>query len=271
MSESLINFKSADGLLLEGTLRITKGSTKFAVLFVHGITVNREEDGFYTQFAKKMDSISAISFRFDLRGHGSSQGKYEEITLEKVFDDIDAAISELQKHVPSNTPLIIIAASFSGGLASNWAFENSNKMNSLILLNPLLNYSEHMLFSKWFWVNDEISIKGNELLKTQGWLPHGEFRMGPKLIDELSNLKSFEKIKCPSIPILVIHGNKDHVVSFEIAQKFSDSNDNSTFEIIDGADHGFTSVNDENLSHPDTIHFRDIVFEKVFKWIYENT
>ncbi len=270
MSESLINFRSIDGLVLEGTLRIPKGSTKFAVLFVHGITVSREEDGFYTQFAKNMDRISAISLRFDLRGHGSSQGKYDVITLAKIIDDIDAAVTELRNHVPSNTPLILIAASFSGGLASNWAYENSNKVHSLILLNPLLNYGEHMLFSKWFWVNEEISFKGNELLKTQGWLPHGEFRMGPKLIHELSYFKSFEKIKCPPIPILVVHGNKDSVVSFEIAQKFSDSNDNSTFEIIDGADHGFISVNDENLSHPDTIHFRDIVYEKVFKWINEN-
>jgi len=266
----LINFRSKDGLVLEGTLRITKGPTKFVILFVHGITVDREEDGFYTEFAKKMDSISAISFRFDLRGHGVSQGKYEELTLAEVINDIDSAVNELQKHVPPHTPLIIIAASFSGGLASNWTFENSNKVHSLVLLNPLFNYSKHMLFSKWFWVNEEISVKGNELLKTQGWLPHREFRMGPKLIDELSHLKSFEKIKYPSIPTLVVHGNKDSVVSFEIAQKYSDSNNNSTFEIINGADHGFTSPNDDSLSHPDTIHFRGIVFEKVINWIRDN-
>lgn len=271
MSESLINFKSTDGLALNGTLRITKDQTKFAILFVHGITVDREEDGFYTQFAKKMDSISATSLRFDLRSHGTSQGKYEELSLEGVINDIDSAVNELRKHVSTHTPLIIIAASFSGGLSSFWASENSNKIQSLILLNPVLDYSGHMLFSKWFWENDKISAKGNELLKTQGWLPHREFRMGSKLIDELSHSQSFEKMECPSIPILIVHGNKDSVVSFEIAQKYSDSNINSTFEIIDGADHGFTSPNDDDLSHPDTIHFRDIVFEKVFRWINDNT
>ncbi len=271
MSESLISFKSIDGLVLKGTLRIPKDPPKFAILFVHGITVDREEDGFYTQFVKNMDSISAISFRFDLRGHGASQGKYEEITLAAVINDIDSAVNEFQKHIQSHIPLIIIAASFSGGLASNWAFKNSNKVHSLVLLNPLLNYGEHMLFSKWFWVDEKISDKGNELLKTQGWLPHGNFSMGPKLIDELSNLKSFEKINCPSIPVLVVHGNKDSVVSFEIAQNYSDSNSNSSFEIINGADHGFTSPNDDNMLHPDTIHFRDIVFEKVVNWIKDNT
>ena len=61
MSESLINFQSKDGLQLEGTLRITKDSTKVAILFVHGITVDREEDGFYTQFAKKMDDVVKIN------------------------------------------------------------------------------------------------------------------------------------------------------------------------------------------------------------------
>jgi len=270
MNESLINFKSIDGFQLEGTLRIIKDPIKFAILFVHGITVDREEDGFYTQFAKKMDGISTISLRFDLRCHGTSQGTYEELTLAGVINDIDSAVNELRKHVPINIPLIIIAASFSGGLASYWAFENSNKIHSLVLLNPLLDYSEHMLFSKWFWNNDKISVKGNEILKTQGWLPHGEFRMGPKLLDELSNLKSFEKTKYPSTPILVVHGSKDSMVSFEIAQKYSGSNNNSTFVRINGADHGFTSPNDDNLSHPDTIHFRDIVFEKVINWIRDN-
>ena len=103
-----------------------------------------------------MDNISAISLRFDLRGHGASQGKYNEITLAAVINDIDSAVNEFQKHVPSHIPLIIIAASFSGGLASYWAFENSNKIHSIVLLNPVLNYGEHMLFSKWFWNNDEI-------------------------------------------------------------------------------------------------------------------
>ncbi len=269
MSESLINFQSKDGLQLEGTLRTTKDSTKVAILFVHGITVDREEDGFYTQFAKKMDDISAMSFRFDLRGHGTSQGKYEELTLAGVINDIDSAVNEIRIHVPIHVPLIIIAASFSGGLASNWAVKNSNKIHALVLLNPLLDYGEHMLFSKEFWEDDEISLKGNEILKTQGWLPHREFRMGSELIDELSNIQSFEKMECPSIPILVVHGNKDSIVSFEIAQKYSNSNKNSTFVTINGADHGFTSPNDDNLSHPDTIHFRDIIFEKVTKWISE--
>jgi hypothetical protein len=269
MSESLINFQSKDGLQLEGTLRITRDSTKIAILFVHGITVDREEDGFYTQFAKKMDDLSAMSFRFDLRGHGTSQGKYEDLTLAGVINDIDSAVNEIRVHVPIHVPLVIIAASFSGGLASNWALKNSNKIHALVLLNPLLDYGEHMLFSKGFWENDQISFKGNEILKTQGWLPHGEFRMGSELIDELSNIQSFEKMGSPSIPILVIHGNKDCIVPFEIAQKYSNSNQNSTFVTINGADHGFTSPNDDNLSHPDTIHFRDIIFKKVIKWISE--
>ena len=217
-----------------------------------------------------MDAICAISFRFDLRGHGTSQGTYEELTLAGIINDIDSAVNELQKHVLTQTPLIIIAASFSGGLSSYWAFENSNKIHSLVLLNPLLDYSEHMLFSKWFWNNDEISVKGNEILKAQEWLPHREFRMSSNLISELSNLKSFEKMKHLSNPVLVIHGNKDGVVSFEIAKEYSNSNNNSTFVTIDGADHGFTSSNDDDLSHPDTIHFRNIVFEKVIKWIIDN-
>lgn len=185
MSESSISFHSADGFLLEGTLRNPETEIKHVVLLVHGITVTREEDGFYTEFARRLDKLSATSLRFDLRCHGSSEGKYEELTLFGVINDIDSAVKEIRKKIPSEIPLTIIAASFGGGLSAYWASEHIDKIHSLVLLNPLLDYGRRMLFPKPFWNNGKLSPEGIETLKKQGWLPHGDFKMGRELINEL--------------------------------------------------------------------------------------
>lgn len=73
-----------------------------------------------------------------------------------------------------------------------------------------------------------------------------------------------------SIPVLTIHGDHDSMVPFEIAKKYGTPNNQCSFVTIEGADHGFTNPDDEDFTHPDTIRFRSVVFEKVLKWISEN-
>ena len=265
--EESTTFYSLDGYRLEGTFRNVP-NPKHAILLVHGITVTREEDGFYTEFAKKLDKLSSTSLRFDLRCHGSSEGEYENLTLSGVINDIDAAVKELQKKIPSKIPLTIIATSFGGGLSAYWASEHIDKIHSLVLLNPLLDYGKRMLFDKEFW-NDEISDKYIKILNNQGWLPHGDFKMGHNLINELIYIKPYEKIAKLTIPILTIHGNNDKMVSFDIAKKYCKQNNNRTFVEIDGADHGFTSPGDDDLTHTDTTFFRNMVYDKTLRWINE--
>ncbi len=178
MKDTVVNFTSFDNINLQGTFREPQGEIKCAVLLIHGITVDREEDGFYTEFATHLEQISAASLRFDLRSHGKSDGKYEELTLTGVINDIGSALKELKKIIPSRTPVSIIATSFGGGLAAHWISEHQNEIMTLVLLNPLLDYARRMLFPKPFWDNGKLSSEGAETLKKQGWLPHGEFKMG---------------------------------------------------------------------------------------------
>lgn len=270
MSESQISFHSVDGFRLDGTLRKSDSETKHAILLVHGITVTREEHGIYTEFAKKLDELSATSLRFDLRCHGSSEGKSEELTLLGVINDIDSAVKEIRKNVPSDVPLTIIAASFGGGLSAYWASEHIDEIHSLVLLNPLLDFGSRMLFSKPFWNNGKLSLEGIETLKKQGWLPHRNFKMGRELINELLYIKPYEKMDKLHIPVLTIHGDHDSMIPFEITKKYCTSNNQCSFVTIKGADHGFKNPEDKDFTHPDTIRFRRIVFENILKWISEN-
>jgi len=264
--EKQVSFYANDELL-KGTLRIPTKITQMSLL-VHGITVNREEDGFYTELSKRLSSIGSASLRFDLPGHGSSQGSYEKLTLTKVISAIEMAYKELCKSLlPNDVPLNIIASSFGGGLSACWAAKNPDVVRTLILLNPLLEYDRHMLFSKPFWNNGKLTTTGIETLDSQGWLPHGEFRMGKEMINDLMLIKPNKTMQSLKIPVLTIHGDRDSVVSYDASKKYSITNNNSSFVTIHGADHGFSHPDDTGFTHPDTIKFHNIVFDKVVSWV----
>lgn len=270
MKDITIRFSSVDGFYLEGSLRRPEREIKSSVLLVHGITVDREEDGFYSEFASRLATADIASFRFDLRCHGKSEGKFEELTLTGVLNDIGSAAKELRNQIPITIPMGIIAASFGGGLSAYWASQHRDSISTLVLLNPVFDYGARMLFSKPYWENDHLTKQGATTLRKKGWLPHGSFRMGRALVNELLYIKPYDIMSRLEIPVLTIHGDKDSMVPFDIAKKYALANSQSQFIPIKGADHGFTKPGDDEFTAPETIEFRSFVFNKVLGWIREH-
>ena len=66
--------RTSDGLHLSGTLVLPDSAHQAAVL-VHGGGVTREEGGFFTRLAAGLADAGIASLRFDLRGHGESEGR----------------------------------------------------------------------------------------------------------------------------------------------------------------------------------------------------
>ena len=258
-------FRSYDGLLLDASLMRPATKSKSCVVLVHGITVDKDEDGFYVEIARRLCSIGVPSLRCDLRGHGRSEGTYEDVTLLSVVNDIASACETALSKTATDT-LHLIAASFGGGLAAMYT-ANAPEVASLILLNPLLDYKRRMLDPKPFWNGKQLTEEGAAQLKTIGWLPHGQFRMGRCLINELLQLKPYEAMKAIDCPVLVIHGTKDGVVPFDLAKKYSTHLRRGTFVAIRGADHGFTQPGDQDMDTPQTIQFRERVFNLITDWI----
>jgi pimeloyl-ACP methyl ester carboxylesterase len=76
------------GLRLSGTLVLPNGAGQATVL-VHGGGLTREEGGFFARLAVRLGDAGIASLRFDLRGHGESEGRQEDLTIA----DIRAAIA----------------------------------------------------------------------------------------------------------------------------------------------------------------------------------
>lgn len=254
---------------LKATLALATSKTRSLAVLVHGITTDRNEDGFYTEMARLLSNAGTSSLRFDLRGHGQSEGTYETLTLTGVMNDICAAVREIRNQLKAeiNLPLMLIAASFGGGLAAYWCSENQEEVSKLVLLNPLLDYAKRMLYSKPIWDGKGLTTDGVRMLNEKGWLPHFEFRMGRALINELIYIRPYEKMSSIKIPVLTIHGDHDSSVPFETAKKYALPNDKCEFFAVEGAEHGFMSLSDEIGDSPQTLRFQNLVFGKVVQWI----
>ena len=277
--EEAVEFRSMDGTALRGTLR-TAPRPRAGVLFVHGITVDREEDGFYRAFADRLDPIGATSLRFDLRGHGKSGGAYEDVTLSGVVNDIGCAHGLLASSLPRGAPTFVVAASFGGGLSVCWAVAAASAaeapgpgtcapLRGLVLLNPLFDYGKRMLFDKPYWNGRGLTPDGLGRLEGRGWLDHGEFRIGPSMFNELLCVRPQDRVGDLGVPLLTVHGDADSMVPHDTSRRCTGRARDSEFVTIRGADHGFVHPDDETYTHPDTLRFRDAVFGKVLSWMGE--
>jgi len=99
MSERRVSIRTRDGLHLVGTLTVPDALPRRAVVLVHGGGVTREEGGFFARLAGGLAEKGAACLRFDLRGHGESEGRQEELTLAGILTDITAALEVVRGEV----------------------------------------------------------------------------------------------------------------------------------------------------------------------------
>jgi hypothetical protein len=88
VQSSAATLRTLDGLQLAATLVAPIEPAERAVVLVHGGGVTREEGGFFTRLAAGLGDAKAASLRFDLRGHGESEGRQNELTLATILNDI---------------------------------------------------------------------------------------------------------------------------------------------------------------------------------------
>jgi hypothetical protein len=131
--------------------------------------VTREEGSFFTRLAAGLADAGIASLRFDLRGHGESEGRQEELTIAGILADIRAAAALVCPQVGTDR-VALLGASFSGGICGYYAAQHPAELTSLIMLNPLLNYRKRLIDDKPYWHDGQISEEAGRELLQQGYL-----------------------------------------------------------------------------------------------------
>lgn len=163
--------RTLDGLQLTATLTTPESPSGHGVVLVHGAGVTREEGGFFTRLAEGLAAAGVASLRYDLRGHGASEGRQEEVTLSAHLNDIRVALARVCEATGAAN-MSLLGTSFGGGLVAYYAAKQPGDLARLVLLNPQLDYKSRYIDQKPHWPNDYLDDETARVLSEQGYVSH---------------------------------------------------------------------------------------------------
>lgn len=267
-TSTITHVRSLDGLQLAATLVVPDLPATNAVVLVHGGGVTREEGGFFTRLAAGLAEAGVASLRFDLRGHGESEGRQEELTLSTILNDIRVNLAHVRE-MTGATEISLLGASFGGGICGYYAAKRPNELARLVLLNPQLDYKKRTIDSRDYWSNDSLSDeRAKELDETGAVQFTPTLRHGRPLLNEVFWLKPNEVLGEIEAPTLIVHGDADTLVPIdgtrEAITRFT-----APVELveIEGSQHGFAVHDDPQYLNPKSQEFQAEVVDIVSRWL----
>ncbi|WP_426504327.1 alpha/beta hydrolase [Dactylosporangium sp. McL0621] len=266
-----VEFHSLDGLLLRGSLLEAAREPFGVVVLVHGGGANRDEGGFFVRLAQGLRDARLASLRFDIRGHGASEGRQENLTIAAVANDIRAAV-EYAQHTTGNLPVSLIGTSFGGGICAFFAARHPGALRRLVLLNPLMNYKKRFVEDKPYWTEEHINPEAGRTLAAEGTLVHSPtFNLGRPLLNEVFYLRPEQELGAIDVPTLFVHGTKDTFVPIDSSRRYIRYIGAETRLVeVNGAQHGFAVDNDPSYADPQSIAWQTSVIKTAAEWLAQS-
>jgi pimeloyl-ACP methyl ester carboxylesterase len=273
-TEEQTRFRSFDGLKLAGTITVPGDQDRRpAAVLVHGGGVTRDEAGFFTRLAAGVAAAGIPVLRFDLRGHGESEGRQEDLTICAVANDISAAISHIRDQMDSG-PAHLYGTSFGGGISAFFTARHPLEVQSLTLANPLLDYRKRFVDDKPYWHGGHIDEAEGQLLAERGYLGHSAtFRLGRALLNEVSYVNPRAELPELTVPTLFLHGTGDTFVPVESSRAAVSQVTRAEVRLveIDGAQHGFAVHDDPEYQQSQTAEWQEFVISTVTSWMVDHS
>lgn len=268
-SPSSVRLGTLDGLNLQGTLRLPVGVLRHAVVLVHGGGVTREEGGFFTRLADGLAEAGVASLRYDLRGHGESDGRPEESSLAAHLNDIRVAVAHLRRACDDAVGVSLLGTSFGGGLAAYYSAKRPDELTRLVLLNPQLRYKERYVDQKPYWSDDVLDPDRARQLADDGYLSHSPtVKHGRAFLNEVFWIRPNEVLGEITAPTLIVHGTEDTFVPVK-ASRAAVQRLQAQHRLveIEGAQHGFAVHDDPEYRNPLSQQWQASVIHMVCEWL----
>jgi len=231
--DTKIYFQNSRGDKLVGLLSNSSGDiARPIIILVHGFSSNKNTKNF-AKLAAILDKQNISTFRFDIYGHGESEGQFENITVSEAVDDILNAIQFLKKQGYSKIGLL--GSSF-GGISSIMAASKSKDLFLLALKSPVSNYEEKEMITKTLQELDDWKKDGYRYYVT------GEgkkLKLNYIFCQDFANNDGYKAAPLIQIPALIVHGDADEIVPVSQSIKTSKLIPNCKLVLVKGANHRY--------------------------------
>ena len=253
MNKKSYFIKSKDGSNLMYYSWLPNKKIKVAIGIIHGLGEHSSRyDDFAEYFCKKGYGVYSI----DLRGHGKSEGKRGHVNnFKKLIDDSEEMFINIRKE-NLNVPMVMFGHSLGGCIALNYLCENQSKEIDLAIisspwLRTVLEPPKFILYIQKILVGLFPSLtlnnrldpydlsKDTDIVKKYIEEPLVHNKISLKMFSEVN--KAIDKIENESekinIPVLLVHGKKDNIISFKGTEKVSKKINNSKLTLYEGLYH----------------------------------
>jgi len=253
MKHTEFKLKTFDGLSPFGQNWQPENHPKAVIYLVHGMG---EHSGRYVHVADRLTKAGYAIFAFDLRGHGQSSGpRGHTPSYEALMKDISSLLEVADKQFPQ-LPFFLYGHSLGGNLVLNYILRHQPQLKGVIVTDPWLRLAfEPPAFKVTLGkVMNKIwpSFSQSSGLDTKALShdPHvvRAYENDPLVHDHISARMfigiyqsgqwALEHASEFSLPLLLMQGGDDKIISVEAGREFADKiKENCTLKIWDGLYH----------------------------------
>jgi pimeloyl-ACP methyl ester carboxylesterase len=241
------------GMTLRSTVHIPDGPTETprpTVVFVHGFTSNRLELPNFVAMSRLLEANGIASVRFDLSGHGESDGDFFDVTITGEIAETRAVLAAVRSFDFVDPERIGLVGMSMGGVVAGLTAAEEPGVSALCLWSPAAVAP--------FEIGGG-SLKGRPLapeFEEKGYFDADGWRISPALVEDIAALDVYGRSGKYTGPVHILHGDKDDIAPLAYVRPYLDHYDgNAELEIIEGADHAWGSVPHRTTLHQSTLRF----------------
>jgi alpha-beta hydrolase superfamily lysophospholipase len=297
-----------------GSIRIPEGGGKYPAILIIAGSGPLDRDGndrkgkyptnLYKELAHYMTDLGFITFRYDKRGTGKSDGEWLATGLSDLVEDAKKSIEFLMSHPNVDAKKIIVCGHSEGTVIATKLTEIFNLAGVMFLAGGvdnvieattkqrLLSYKE--LFETpgimgWMYRKLKVDVKGEKSIeKVMKKIINSDksivkvqlfFKQPAKWMREHNAYNTREALKKVTCPVFAIQGDKDVLVDSEVLNELSSLvQGQSEFHIIPNMEHGLRfQTEPKSILNMKKI-FKDILkrpiheeaLEKLSSWLVTN-
>ncbi|WP_327731392.1 alpha/beta hydrolase [Streptomyces sp. NBC_00487] len=242
-----------NGLTLRSTLHIPEGrpGTRWpTAVFVHGFKSNRIELPNFVAMSRLLAANGIASVRFDLSGHGESDGDFFEVTITGEITETRAVLRTVRTLDFVDPDRIGLVGMSMGGVVAGIVAAEEPGISALCLWSPAAVAPSDMAGGR---------LNGRSLaaeIDEKGYFDADGHRMSRTLVEDITGLDVYGRSGAYTGPVHILHGDKDDVVPLEYVRRYLDHYDGDAhLEIVEGADHAWGTVPHRSTLHQSTLRF----------------